>query len=429
MVPPVKVTREELYTKLSGLKDEVIRESKRVLKTKQPKSEVVRNQVRDNLLTLYNNFIFTATACYKDLDDKTYNEILKPFFNIIRDRVVRSYQVLQVDYKIPDSFLCPIDRKIKDELIDLTDDGDEEEGEGTETKRYKKEDLTMPMTNVEFFNLASRIIPNEFDGSVDKLTSFLDALNLLRANVDTHEDNAVAYVKTRLTGRARDYVGNAATLEEIRNRLQSTIRTDSSECISAKLLKHKQKHKDEKYIAEIEELCQKLKQAYIKEGVPEGVAETYTKNTAVKALISNAQSEKARIIMEAGSFTTIQSALSKFSTITEESPDHNTVLYASRRPYRGRTRSNFRGRWNYNTSDRNFAADARPTNGPNYRSNTYNNRGNVHRGSYNRNQNQQNQYYRPNQFIRACEGTNSIHDEYTEQENQQEPQSGPLGNS
>lgn len=64
---------------------------------------------------------------------------------------------------------------------------------------------------------------------MEKLTSFKKAL----------KDNAVAYVKTRLTGRARDYV------DEIRNKLQVPIRTESSECITARLLKNKQRHKRE----------------------------------------------------------------------------------------------------------------------------------------------------------------------------------------
>lgn len=430
MVPPVKVTREELYIKLSGIKDEIIRESKRVLKTKQPKSESIRDQVRDNLLTLYNNFISTISLCYKELDDKTYNDFLK-LFHTVRDRVIRSYQVLQVDYKIPSSVLRLIDPKVKDELIqlDLTDDVNGNEFTDCREDKIENEDSTMPMTNVEFFNLASRILPNEFDGSANKLTAFLDALNLLKANVETHENNAVAYVKTRLTGRARDYVGNATTLDEIQNKLQATIRTETSECIAAKLLKHKQRQKDGSYTTEIEELCHKLKQAYIREGVPENVAETYTTNTTVKALINNAQTEKAKIIMEAGNFTSIQSALSKFSSIAEDTPDCNRIFYANKRSDRNRTRSNFRGRRNNYTRGRHFGAGYRPPNEFNYQSNRTYDRVSASRGSHHyRNQPTRNQH-RSNQFVRTFEGQNFQHNTQTEQENYQEPQPGPLGNS
>nr|CAI5867680.1 unnamed protein product [Callosobruchus analis] len=46
-----------------------IKESEGVLKSPIPKSESVRNQVRDNLLTLYNDFVDTVKSCYDNIDD------------------------------------------------------------------------------------------------------------------------------------------------------------------------------------------------------------------------------------------------------------------------------------------------------------------------------------------------------------------------
>jgi len=431
----VKVTWEDILIKVSNLREEVIKESKRVLKRQVPKSESVRNQVRDNLLTLYNNFVSTVNSCYTDIDDSKYNNQIKPIFNIIRDRVIRSYQVLQVDYKIPTNILKKIDPRVKDELIliditeDITrqnDDSDSDSDSNNELQVKKdQENLTnfnMPLSAPEFFNLASKIVPAEFDGSEDKLTSFLDALTLLKANVETHEGNAVAYVKTRLTGKARSIVGESTTLEEINLKLKNGIKSESSQSVTSKLLNLKQRYNDTKYVTEIESLTHKLKQAYISEGVPENVAENYTTNTTVKALSANATSEKVKIIMEAGNFHTVQEAVQKFVNVSAENAASATVLYTNRGQNRGRPRNNYRGRRTFEYRGRNSSYSDRNNNAQ-YTGNASNfywrpnqqNRGFPHRGRPFR-------PYRPYRHVRA-------YDAEQNQENQEEPQQGPLGHS
>lgn len=426
----VKVTWEDVLIKVSNLKEEVIKESKRVLKSQVPKTEGVRNQVRDNLLTLYNDFVLTVSSFYKDIDDIKYNNHIKPIFTTIRDRVVRSYQVLEVDYKIPIHILKKIDPQVKDELslTDILEDtsAQDDDSDSTSDSRSKiKQDIltkfNMPLSAPEFFNLASKIVPAEFDGSEDKLTSFLDALTLLKANVETHEGNAVAYVKTRLTGKARNIVGESATLEEISLKLKNGIKSESSQSVTSKLLNLKQRYNDAKYITEIEGLTHKLKQAYIGEGVPENVAESYTTNTTIKALSANATSEKVKIIMEAGNFHTVQEAMQKFVNVTAENSSSTTVLYTKRQD-RGGQRSNYRGRRNFETRGRNPSNSYR-NNDARYIGNTDNyygrgnqqNRGFSHRGRPFR-------PYKPFRHVRAYETESN-------QENQQEPQQGPLGYS
>nr|CAH7726153.1 unnamed protein product [Callosobruchus chinensis] len=95
----------------------------------------------------------------------------------------------------------------------------------------------MPLSAPEFFNLASKIVPAEFDGSEDKLTPFLDALALLKANVEIHESIAVAYVKTRLTGKARSIVGESGTLDDIILKL-STFLTVTLNSVSKSVLQN-----------------------------------------------------------------------------------------------------------------------------------------------------------------------------------------------
>ncbi|KAK9722048.1 hypothetical protein QE152_g19872 [Popillia japonica] len=141
----------------------------------------------------------------------------------------------------------------------------------------------MALSTIEFFNLASKLVPLEFDGSFDKLQSFLDSLALLQANSEGHADRALAFVKTRLTGKARDLINDDITIDDILKALKSNIKGESSKVISAKLLNLKQNFKDtSKFATEIESLATSLKRAYITEGVPNAVAQTYATDIAVQ---------------------------------------------------------------------------------------------------------------------------------------------------
>lgn len=88
-----------------------------------------------------------------------------------------------------------------------------------------------------------------------------------------HAENAVTFIKTRLTGR----VTTEQTIDDIINKLQNNIKGDSSCLLNAKILNCKQNSKDAAtFAAEIEPLTGKLQNAYISEGVPYHVAKNYT---------------------------------------------------------------------------------------------------------------------------------------------------------
>nr|CAH7723913.1 unnamed protein product [Callosobruchus chinensis] len=277
----------------------------------------------------------------------------------------------------------------------------------------------MPLSAPEFFSLASKIVPAEFDGSEDKLTPFLDALALLKANVEIHESIAVAYVKTRLTGKARSIVGESGTLDDIILKLKNKIKLESSQLVTSKLLNLKQHYNCTKYVSELECLTQKLKQAYLSEGVPENVAEKYTTDTTVNALSANATSERVEIIMEAGNFNSVQEAVQKIVNINTDNSSSATVLYIKRGQDRGRSRNNYRGRTNFgyrgSYSYINNATKYSGKSNNHYRQSNQQNRGFLHRG-------------RPLRPHRPCRHVRAYNAE-SNQGNQQEPQEGPLGNS
>lgn len=203
----------------------------------------------------------------------------------------------------------------------------------------------MSMSAVDFFNLASKLVPIQFDGNQNQIVTFLDAIELLKANCAQHEPNAVAFVKTRLSGKARDLITSENTLEGIIATLKKGLRFENSQVIASKLHNLKQNTKDSaQYASEIESLAHTLKRAFISEGVPTATADNYTVNEVVRTLSKNANSDKARIVMEAGTFSTLQDALSKFTRITPDTTSSAGVYYYKRN-YRSDRYNNYnRGR-------------------------------------------------------------------------------------
>lgn len=341
---------EDVLTKLQDIGTVVNSESKRVLKKRVPKADAVRNEVRDNLLNNFNQFVKTVRTVYSSLDQEQLKTI-KKLFTSLRDKLIRSYQILKCPYKVPTSCIEYIDTKIlEDNLQESDDEQDSSDSENSPTdvkdiKDTKLNSVTMAMSKMDFFNFISRVLPNEFDGASDKLQSMLDALNLIQANIENHENDAVAYIKTRLTGRARDLISETDTLANIIHKLKTEIKSEDSQTVMTKLLSHKQFSKDaNKYATEIEELAQRLRRAYIKEGVPVPLAETYTANTTVRSLKTNANSEKIKFVMEAGTFKNSQEAITKFVSVSADDIKSNEVFYTRNANQRGRFTNNFRGR-------------------------------------------------------------------------------------
>lgn len=312
------------------IKQEIVNQSKRAIKKYTPKGESVRNDIRDNLIQLFNAYTGYLAVSWNSLD-VAEKSLAKQNFFYIRDKVVRSFQALNVKYKVPLTCVEKIDPFVIED--DLSED----------------ENLDTEMSAVEFFNLASKLVPNQYDGSPDNLRSFLDALDLLSKNSTGQADNAVAYIKTRLIGKARDLITNETTVEQVISKLKAGIKGDSSRLITAKILNLKQNLKDTAVFAtEIENLAESLKRAYISEGVPYEVAGTYTTETVVRSFSQNANSEKARLIVEAGSFNTVQEVVTKFVSSAANNPTSN-VFYFNKNFSRSNSRHN--GREQYQNSN------------------------------------------------------------------------------
>lgn len=290
-------------------------------------------------------------------------------FADIRDKLTRICLRKGLEIKIPET--------IRGELKYIPKPNTPE----TQNKFFEenpREITKMPQTITEFLGLASRILP-DFDGKPQNMQSFIDALNLVNSLKEDHETVAVNLIKTKLKGSSRALISTETTIQQIIDKLSSTIKGESTEVLTAKLLNVKQNNRSaNEFTADIEELTKALSSAYIADGLPPSTAEKYSTQIAVKAMTKNASQEKVKLVMEAGNFATMNDAVAKFvNSCTDTSASSSNIFHYRTKNYgRGRGR-----RGNNRSNNRGYEGG-------------YNNRGNNRR--YGRNYNNFNNYNNSN---------------------------------
>lgn len=383
----------------SDEKAKFIKTTKLIIKSNLSKNLVTLESYRQKIIQSYNELTNYCRAEYPKLNTES-KELIIIEHKKLKDKLCICLSLLNCEYTIEQKALAlltesnvgppSISESTSEENSSSEHDNNDINDEENETKD------NMATTAIQFLSFAVKTIP-EFDGSPEHLQRFLDALNLVNANVETHMASAVQLTKTKLIGTARNYITNEATLEAISETLTNNVKGESTKAVIAKLMSVKQMGKSPNaFIKEIESLTTCLKRAFITDGVPANLADDYATQNAVIAMTANATNEKVKLIMEAGQFNTMNDAVAKFVASSTEQTS-GSVMYANR--------SN-RGRGaNYYT---------RGYNNNNNRGNNYHSRGNFVRGNYRGNNHYHNRYargnnrgnYRGQQQIRAIDQGN-----------------------
>lgn len=237
------------------------------------------------------------------------------------------------------------------------------------TKRLKE---SAKMTTIlEIIKTVPSLIP-QYSGDGDKLNGVIAALKACKVLI-TNENKAVAIqvILSRFEGKARSAVGdNPQDVDEIIKSLtdKCTI-TVAPETIVAKLNSIKQNGEINKFTEQIEKLTLDLERAYISDKIPVETASKMAVKAGVKALASGLRSEETKLIIKAGQFSTLSSAIEK---VTEHEPTTSKIFQVNANNsgnryfnYRtGQTRGNGRGYQNYRGNNRGRGS-SRGRHGPN----------------------------------------------------------------
>jgi len=248
------------------------------------------------LVAEHNNIAVEIAKAYNFLNSEQKVTIAN-FFQTIKTRLSVIFKRLNAQCTIPDNLTDLIVANFS-EVTDESSDSEDSE--------------MAPMTPSEFINTAAKLIP-DFDGKFENLQRFLDALTLLDSIKESNESIAITLIKTKLIGTARNLISTETTIQAIKETLTSKVKGHSTQAVTAKLLNTRQNSKSPNDFAkDIEEATKLLQNAYISEGLSPELAENYSTQTAVKAVIKNATSDKIKIIMQAGQFSSLNQVITKF---------------------------------------------------------------------------------------------------------------------
>ena len=256
------------------------------------------------------------------------------------------------------------------------------------------------------------------------IVSALDACKSL-----VNADNRAAALNTilsRLEGKARAAVGsNPQDVEEIIQKLKDKCKiTIAPETVVAKLNATKQSGEVSKFTQDIEKLTLELERAYINEQVPVDTASRMAVKAGVKALASGIRSEETKLLLKAGQFTTLDSAIEK---ITENEPSSTSQIFHASAGNPGNNRYLKHGnRQSRNNSRGHFNSNSNSNVHSNFRGRgNYRGHGNF-RGQYGSQRNYHHSFRGGNNF----RGGNFRHQSrvfYAQQENMQAPQQLNVG--
>lgn len=186
---------------------------------------------------------------------------------------------------------------------------------------------------LEIIKVASTLIPS-FDGDPCKLEAIVSALKALKTVVtDTNETTAKNVVLAKLEGKARSAVGDdPQNIEEIIQKLTDKCRgTVAPETIVARLNAVKQIGEVTKFTQDIEKLTLELEKCYIAENIPVSTASKMATKAGIKTLANGIRCNESKLILKAGQFETLSSAIGKAtenynentSTILNFTTNHN----------------------------------------------------------------------------------------------------------
>lgn len=115
---------------------------------------------------------------------------------------------------------------IPDVFMSDLDNSTDSDTSSSITENKLDNNITMPQTNIDFINTATKLIP-VFDGKAENLQSVIDALQKLELIAGEHEQLAVSIIKSRLKGIARNLVGNETTITAVISRLKSNVKSET----------------------------------------------------------------------------------------------------------------------------------------------------------------------------------------------------------
>lgn len=241
--------------------------------------------------------------------------------------------------------------------------------QATETPKNLSQPRNAIMGDFEYLANVGRVIRNNYDGDPGALDAFIAAIEMASAASPANlQQTLVKCIRTKLTGKALEAVpAETQNANEVIRLLKDKIKTENTKVVMGRFLALKADRSSmKKFSDEAEELADKLRKAYICDGIPTDLAKKMTIEKTIEMCRLSAKTPLVKSVLASTHFEEPRDVVAKF--ITESSAEKTEAQILSfGKNTNVRNNQNNRGRGGHRNNNRGYFN----------RHNGYNNRGNF----------------------------------------------------
>lgn len=423
-----------LEEKHSFLKNNFIKNTKKVLKENVSTNQDTLNRYKKEITESYNAYITFVASIYHNTttNEKTF---LSEQLRYVRTKLNQCYGKLNCNLPTPENLLQTINTQCDEFLNNSL--GQESESNSESDTEDKNKDLipetknkaeaNMAETNkekLEFLKLSTTTL-NSYEGDPLTLQSFLDGIELLETFATTNDLKILLQksILTKLGGRAREAVPKEPTnIQEIIDGLKAKIRPESSKVIEGKFKALKTDHNSlQNFTDKTNELAEGFRRTLILEGIPSNKADEMTIVKTIEVCRANARTDLVKSVLAATQFQDHKEVVAKFVVeINNERQEKQVLSFKSGSHNNFKNNFNRNNKKNYNNKGKNQNNKNNNYRGKKFHNNRYNNR----EGNFKQvNSNNRYENSRSNQNVRYSENSDApqwhLGDPESDQQDQQ----------
>lgn len=379
-----------------ALLDEFDLWDRKITRKNASKDEDKIEERTQKIIGAYNNLVEFATPIINKNTQRSTKKI-RDEITARKDAITDDLQILESDIQVPDK----ITEKIKtSDKTNTNSNSKNSESNSTDDKKLPSpntneytntnDDNKSPSTNTntpnnsnktnnkmatnanDYYNMCTRQLNYTYEGDALGLPPFIDSIELLQSMdpQKTNENILRGVIRSKLKGKAREYIKNNATVEEIKTTLQNKIKVTGSKIITGRLMALRaDKTNFGDYANKAEDLAEQLKRALIFEDIPNEKANQMTIDTTIELCAANTHSTQTKSVLDATQFDDPRDVIAKF--IIQERKQTGTQQVMA---FRTNNRFNNRGSQNTGRFQRNNYHNNNNRN--NYRGRNFNGYGN-----------------------------------------------------
>lgn len=394
---------------LNTAKKEFLLISKRILQKRVSNNSDTLIKNKNNIIEAYIKYVQISKSAYNLTKTEENKEILINDLNFIANKFIDCLNKLNCKYnfsknpfEVPDPsniFIIGIEISSPNNSFnsetDTSDDSIDSQINSQEDLDITQQQSTMSteISPTDFLKLASSHINKTYTGDPLGLNSFIDSINLLSslATSNTLKALLLSFIKTKIDGKAREYISETdTTIENIKTTLKTNIKPDNSKVVEGRMLSLRlniTNHQD--FATKAEELAESLRRSLVVEGMSHTKANEITIDKTIELCRSNARSDLVKSVLEASTFSQPKEVIAKLLVQSDKArKEHQILSFRSNPKHQNQNKNGPKGnsnnpnRVNNNRGNNNARNNQ---NNSNFRYNNHNNQNNQRRQPSNNN--------------------------------------------